>query len=164
MLLLADANILIDFAEVGGLEFLARLGTLEVLDVVLAEVDDLGEPQVSTLGVQVVQVEEAWLPAAQALKKAGLSLADLLCLYYCSANGRTLLSNDKRLRRACGENGVAVHGSLWAVLELHHQAICPPDVLCGWLSCWENELKTRLPTTEVTQVRRVLECPSPPRR
>ncbi len=87
---------------------------------------------------------------------------DLLCLYYCSANGHTLLSNDKRLRRACKENGVAVHGSLWVVLELHHRAICPADVLCGWLSRWEKELKTRLPTTEVAQVRRVLGCPLPP--
>jgi hypothetical protein len=158
MNLLSDANILIDFTKVGGLDALVKLGTLEVLDVVLAEVDDLSEPQVSALGVRVVQVQETWLPAAKALKKAGLSLADALCLHYSLTNGHTLLSNDARLRRACAENQVAVHGSLWAVLELHRRAICPPDVLCGWLSRWENELEARLPAGEMARVRQDLGC------
>lgn len=133
MTLLSDANILIDFAKVGGLESLARLATLEVLDVVLAEVDDLCESQVSKLGVRVVQVQEMWLPEAMVLKKGGLSIADALCLHYCRTNGSTLLSNDGRLRRACAESGVVVHGSLWAVRELYDQEVCPPDVLCDWL-------------------------------
>ncbi len=158
MILLSDANILIDFAKVGGLDALVKLGTLEVLDVVLAEVEELSEPQVSTLGVRVVQVQETWLQKAKALKKAGLSLADALCLHYCLTNGYTLLSNDGRLRRACVENQVAVHGSLWAVLELHQRAIRPPDVLCSWLSRWENELEARLPASELARVRRVLGC------
>ena len=68
MSLLSDANILIDFAKVGGLESLARLATLEVLDVVLAEVDELCESQVSALGVRVVQVQEAWLSEAIVLR------------------------------------------------------------------------------------------------
>lgn len=135
---------------------MAKLGTLEVLDVVLAEVNDLCEPQVSALGVGVVQVQFTWLPEAKALKKAGLSQADVLNLYYCRTNGHTLLSNDRRLRRACTENQVAVHGSLWAVLELNHRAICRPDVLCHWLSYWENELAARLPADELARVRQDL--------
>lgn len=158
MILLSDANILIAFVNVGGLDSLVKLGTLEVLDVVLAEVDDLSEPEVSALGVRVVQVQETWFSETRILKKAGLSLADALCLHYCHTNGHTLLFNDGRLRRACTENQVAVHGSLWAVLELHCRAICRPDVLCGWLSRWENELETRLPASELAQVRRVLGC------
>ncbi|WP_119280665.1 hypothetical protein [Calidithermus roseus] len=158
MILLSDANILIDFANVGGLDSLVKLGTLEVLDVVLAEVDDLTEPQVSALGVRVVRVQETWFSEARVLKKAGLSLADALCLHYCCTNGHTLLSNDGRLRKACAENQVAVHGSLWAVLELHSRGICPPAVLCGWLSRWENELEARLPASELARVRREVGC------
>jgi predicted nucleic acid-binding protein len=158
MILLSDANILIDFAKVGGLGALVKLGSLEVLDVVLAEVEGLSEPQVTALGVRVVKVQETWLPAATALKKRGLSLADALCLHYCHTSGHTLLSNDGRLRRACAENQVAVHGSLWAVLELHQRAICPSEVLCEWLFRWENELEARLPASELARVRRVLRC------
>lgn len=158
MTLLSDANILIDFAKVGGLESLARLASLEVLDVVLAEVDDPCKSQVLALGVQVVQVQETWLPEAMVLKKSGLSIADALCLHYCRTSSSTLLSNDGRLRRACAESGVVVHGSLWVVCELYNQKVCLPEVLCNCLYCWEKELKARLPADELAQVRQVLGC------
>lgn len=159
MILLSDANILIDFASVGGLGPLVELGRLEVLDVVQAEVQgDPRVPALGPLGVRVVPVPPEWLPEAARFRRSGLSPPDLLCLYHCVSSGRVLLSNDGRLRKACAEHKVEVHGSLWVVLELNRLGICPPNTLCDWLQRWEDELKARLPLSELAQLRKTLGC------
>jgi hypothetical protein len=157
--LISDANILLDLAPVDGLGYLVQLGTLEVLDVVLTEVQsDPRVPNLAALGIRIVPVEPAWLLPAQTLKQGGLSLPDAFCLHYASTGNHILLSNDKPLRKACHTAQVEVHGSLWIVLELHRQNLAAKDVLCDWLEQWTTVLKARLPTQELALVRQTLGC------
>lgn len=156
---MSDANILLDLAPVNGLEYLVQLGTLEVLDVILAEVkSDPRVPNLAELGIRIVPVEPAWLLPTQALKQGGLSLQDAFCLHYATTGNHILLSNDKPLRKACNTAKVEVHGSLWIVLELHRQNLCQKDLLCDWLDQWATVLKARLPTQELILVRQTLGC------
>jgi hypothetical protein len=159
LILVSDANILIDLAAVQGLEFVLHLGTLEVLDVVLTEVkNDPRIPDLNALGVRIVTVEPEWIPQALVLKHGGLSLTDALCLHRSSTHRHVLLSNDGPLRKACAKAGVEIHGSLWVVLELHRLNLCEPAMLCGWLHDWETNLKARLPVAQLEQVRNTLGC------
>jgi len=63
MILLADAMVLIDLEHVDGLNVLTRLGSVEVLDVVLEECIHPSQPSleahVRTAGILVVQSDDA---------------------------------------------------------------------------------------------------------
>jgi hypothetical protein len=150
---------LIDLSAVDGLGALLQLGQLEVLDVVLAEVaNDPRVPDLLSLGVRIVAVEADWILGAHAYKTSALSLQDALNIVYAKANTCTVLSNDGPLRKACVSHGVAVHGSLWVVLELHRLQICPATQLCRWLHDWVSTHKARLPQRELDLVRQNLGC------
>ncbi len=94
MIVLVDANILIDLWFVDGLFVLPRLGRAEVLDVVLAECDDPRQPglldQVERLGSVVVKTEYSWWKEACRMKTASLSVQDSLNLYYAKVYNRVL--------------------------------------------------------------------------
>jgi hypothetical protein len=154
--LLADASILIDLDRVGGVEVLPRLAPTEVLDVVLAEVDNPHQPQIAnrlrSAGAVIVPTELAWIAASQAYRVPGLSDADTLGLYYALTFGRILLAGDRKLRTAAAAVGVDVHRSLWLVEELHAQGLVPPAELMRWLTEWPR-LGRRLPPREVARIR-----------
>lgn len=61
MILLADANVLIDLWHVGGLNALSGIAPTEVLDLVLQECEDPRQPglpeQLNAAGVRVVATE-----------------------------------------------------------------------------------------------------------
>lgn len=61
MILLADANVLIDLWHVKGLHVLTKIAPTEVLDVVLVEVDELRHPglltQIDDAGIRVITTE-----------------------------------------------------------------------------------------------------------
>jgi hypothetical protein len=150
---------LIDLSAVDGLGALLQLGQLEVLDVVLTEVaNDPRVPDLSALGVRIIGVEDNWVLEAQRYKTSALSLQDALNIVYAKAQGCTVLSNDGPLRKACVLHQVAVHGSLWVVLELHRLRICPAVQLCRWLHDWVSTHKARLPKKELELVRQNLGC------
>lgn len=120
MILLSDANVLLDLAPVGGLEYLLKLGTVEVLDVVLSEVRrDPRIPDLTALGFGIIEVQIPSVTASRAIAPKGLSLPDALCIAYCQQAGRVLLSNDRLMRNTAIAQRVEVHGTLWVVQELY---------------------------------------------
>jgi predicted nucleic acid-binding protein len=159
LILLSDANVLLDLAPVGGLECLLELGTVEVLDVVLSEVErDPNIPDLSALGFVSVAVQTSWLDAARAMSPQGLSFQDALCLYHAKQAGRLLLSNDKLLRNTATNLQVKVHGTLWVVQELERHKICQAALLCSWLEQWTTSLHAFLPRRELEQIRLAFGC------
>ena len=145
----------------GGLRYLGQLGIVEVLDVVLAEVqNDSRLPDLTTLGFRIVAVETSWIAASRVGTPDGLSLVDALCFYHAKQTGRMLLSNDNLLRKTCAANQVEVHGTLWVVQELHRQQLCQASDLCVWLEQWVNHLHAFLPRRELEQLRVLLGCTS----
>lgn len=120
MLLLVDANVLIDYAT-ADLSVLAlvveHLGPVYVARDVLDEVDQLDEDACERLGVKVVDgTVEQILEAGAA--RGGLSFADRMCLILARDGGWTCVSNDGPLRRACIAEGAKVMWGLQMMLEL----------------------------------------------
>jgi hypothetical protein len=102
--LLADANVLIDYAKAGPhvpALASAHLGGLHVVSVVLhAEVRQLSERRCRRLGIEVLE------PTFDQLAEAGsgrrvLSFHDWCCLIVARDRGHALVTNDKALRKAC---------------------------------------------------------------
>ena len=110
MILLVDANVLIDFVttepEVLSL-VVTHLGSVHVPRDVLLEVEQLEESTCGALGLEVVDGTLDQL--AEAATGGGrLSYADRVCLILARDHGWTRVTNDGRLRRECETTGIAV--------------------------------------------------------
>jgi len=113
-ILLLDANVLIDYRKsdfsVLGLVN-NHVGEVRVLTTIIEEVDGLDVVDCKQLGLKVVEPELGQLTRAAA-KRGQFSFRDHLCLLLASEAGLVCVTNDKRLRKACTEEGVAV---LWGL-------------------------------------------------
>ena len=158
MILLSDANILIDLGYVDGLALLPQLAPVEVLDVVLQECEHPSQPDlaenVRACGIREITTETRW--AKQAKRVRGLSLQDALNLYYAERYGRVLLTGDGLLRGQSALLGVEVHGSIWLVEQAYRRELFTADTLCDWLGEWSRT--RRLPGKELRRLRAVLGC------
>ena len=161
MILLSDANVLIDLGYVTGLQVLTQLGQVEVLDVVLEECKHSRQPtlvdDIYQAGIQVVTVQREWTALARPYQTRALSFQDGLCLYYAKTFQRSLLTNEKPLRQCCQQQQVVVHGTLWIVRSAYDQGLIPSASLCQWLTIL-SERNRRLPQKEVVALRQLLEC------
>lgn len=161
MILLSDADVLIDLCHVNGLELLAQLAPAEVLDVVLNECEHPSQPSlVSTIhrsGVKVVTTQLGWVEAAMAYKSAELSSRDQLNLYYAKAYQRVLLSGHLPLRERCIKEDVMVHGSLWIIEEAFRRQLVAANELCRWLKIWST-LGSHLPPSETRRLAKRMGC------
>lgn len=120
MLLIIDANVLIDYALSGAsvLTLAARhLGTLFVPRVVLDEVEQLSEADCDALGLTLVD-ESFELLASAATKQGSLSFEDHVCLLLAKQEQWICVTNDKRLHAECRQEGVEVIRGLRLMIEL----------------------------------------------
>lgn len=162
MILLTDANVLIDLWHVDGLTILPQVGGVEVLDVILNECDDPRQPglreQAEKGGIRIVKAENAWVPGALQLRTSALSLQDCLNLYYAWQFGRILLTNDLPMRKRCEELQIGFHGTLWVVRQVRQLRLVTEERLCEWLSVL-SQAKRRLPSKEIQRLKQELGCP-----
>lgn len=163
MILLSDANVLMDLGFVGGLRLLPLLGRTEVLSTVLLECHHTNQPtlvtEIASAGIVTVQVERPLMEAADAHPNTLLSLQDRQCLIHARDNGRVLLSGDAQLRSAATEEGIRCHGSVWLVEQAHQLGHVPVTDLCRWLSDWPLRQR-RLPKVDLIRLRQLLNCPA----
>lgn len=161
MILLSDANVLIDLGYVNGLDVLGHLGQVEVLDVVLQECDHPSQPDlvqdIRQTGIQEIQTQREWVTQAQDYRRGNLSLPDVLNLYYAKAFGRCLLTNEKLLRKQCQQENVAVHGTLWVIREGMKNKLRTNEQFCEWLKVLPT-LDRRLPKHDINLLRKELDC------
>lgn len=161
MIVLADANILMDLGYVQALPLLPQLAACEVLNSVLMECEDARQEdlleQISTLGFITVEVDKKLVEAAAKHAAKALSLQDKQCLIYCQQRGRILLTGDKLLRREAKRSGVAVHGTIWLLEQAWQRKLYSPTELCRWLHEWQK-IKRRLPAKEIERLKKVLAC------
>jgi len=120
MLLIVDANVLIDYtnSDISVLALVSRhVGHIYVPSVILDEVDGLTEEDCLSLGFTVVDEPiEILLTAGET--RGALSFEDHVCLLLAAENEWTCVSNDKPLHRACVDESVAVMWGLRLMLEL----------------------------------------------
>lgn len=120
MLLLVDANVLIDFATTvrDVLALVVRhVGAVHVPRDVLEEVDQLDEAACAALGLVIVEGSLAQLAEAGG-RRGRLSFADRVCMILAHDNGWTCVTNDGRPRRECEAAGVPVRRGLQLLLAL----------------------------------------------
>jgi len=120
MLLLVDANVLIDYANTDPtvLALVARhLGPVHVPKDVVDEVAQFDEDTCDRLGLVVVEgtLEQVLEAGAGG---GGLSFPDWMCLILARDEGWTCVTNDGRLRRACSDEGVEVLWGLQLMVKL----------------------------------------------
>jgi predicted nucleic acid-binding protein len=169
LILLSDANVLIDLGYVDGLSVLTQLGTVEVLDVVFDECCHPRQPELpeailrwrgsanTAAGIQTVTVTQKWALLARSYQTGPLSFQDALCLYYAKTYQRVLLTNEKPLRRSCQEQQVPVHGTLWIIQSVYERQLLDAASLCEWLSILRHHNR-RLPKAEVSTLQQLIGC------
>ena len=122
-----DADVLIDYLQADErilLLFVRHLGPVTVLVPVMEEVNEFDAARADRLGLHTVHPElDLLLRAADGPQS--LSFADNCCLLHSEENSCTCITNDRALRRECGQRGVSTLWGLQAMGEL---------VRCGGLS------------------------------
>jgi len=123
-LLLADANILIDLAQAGGLGLigdLVRFGLAEIFvpRAVYDEVSrEVTETQVADLGITILSVTEELTEQALAYPDDRLSPQDRVLLLMAVENGYGAWTNDKKLRANCKLRNVPIYWEFEILREL----------------------------------------------
>ena len=116
-LLILDANVLIDYcsAERTILTLISQhVGRIHVPTLLLEEVQSLDIGECERLGLNVFEPETEMVFAA-GKRRPGLSYCDHLCLLLAKQKAWTCVTNDGKLRRECGVEGVPV---LWGLEPL----------------------------------------------
>ena len=120
MLLIVDANVLIDYANTdpGVLKLVtSHIAPVHVPSVVLDEVDQLTIEDCSDLGIIIVD-EPVDILLSAAEKRGALSFEDHVCLLLAKERNWTCVSNDKPLHRACTDEEVPVMRGLRLMIDL----------------------------------------------
>lgn len=160
MIVIADANVLIDLGLVNGLEVLTQLATkVEVLDVVFNECTAPRQLQdlIISAGIQKIEVTIDWLLASRQYQQGELSSPDALCLYYAKEFNRGLITNDKPLRTASQQQGIKINGTLWIIRQAYEQKILSSNELCEWISILVSN-GSRMPIKEISKLRTLMDC------
>ncbi|MHB8790149.1 MAG: PIN domain-containing protein [Desulfobulbaceae bacterium] len=121
IILVNDANILIDLMHIGLLNSFFQLGyRFQVTDMVFAELLDGNAAGLTAfidngiLSRQGFSFEELLRIQLIEVENPALSIADCSCLFLSQKNSATLLTGDAALRRIAEQNNIPVHGILWA--------------------------------------------------
>ena len=118
--LLSDADVLIDYRD-SDLSILAlvvqHLAPVHVVRDVVDEVDDLNLARCKELGLTVVEVEPQVLLQLATLSRR-LSRYDRLSFHVCQVKDWICVTNDRLLRRTCGEHNVRTKWGLELMLDL----------------------------------------------
>ncbi len=118
--LLADANVLIDYAK-SAPEILALVaqyvGPLRITSGVLREVAELDRKDCDDLGIRVVEPTSDQLLRAAGIESR-VSFDDGLCLVICRDEGWICATNDRALQRLCEKHGVSTRFGLRLLVDL----------------------------------------------
>lgn len=151
MLLISDANILIDMDVGGLLEAMFRLEEgFAVPDVLYMEELEAQHGELPGLGLKVLPLADEGVIAAIALQDVyhGPSINDLFALQLAKQENCPLVTGDGDLREAATAEGVELRGTLWLVEAMVERKIISVDKA----SAAYDEMKRsgrRLPWVEV---------------
>lgn len=130
MLLISDANILIDMDVGGLLEAMFRLEEgFAVPDVLYMEELEEQHGELPGLGLKVLPLEDEGIAAAMVLLDIyhGPSTNDLFALQLAKQESCPLVTGDGDLRTAATAEGVELRGTLWLVEAMVRKGIIDKD-------------------------------------
>lgn len=154
ILLVNDANILIDLLKIGLTESFFQLHyDFHVADLVKAEIKEKNLSEIDhhirngILTLQRFTFEE--LGQIQNLKTEHppLSIPDCSCLFLCRKLSAKLLTGDGLLRRTAESRDIKVHGILWVFDEMVERGIITKQTAAEKMRTL-MELNSRLPKKE----------------
>jgi len=156
LILVSDANVLIDLGYVGAVSILPQLAETEVLDLVLIECEHPSQPglveEIKAAGIRVIAVDEEWITEADIYRADGsLSLQDRLNVHYAKTYQRTLLAGDLPVRDVCTREGIDLCGSLWIVQQAYERGLVTAEELLRWMKVWPEKGR-RLPKVELKRL------------
>lgn len=152
MLLISDANILIDLEEGGVIaEFLALPEEIATPDLLFAEELADQHPDLPEMGLTLAELDGRQIERAMALVEANpkASRNDCLALTLAEAQACTLLTGDRALRQAAEAVGVEIHGTLWCVQQMIDAGQITPEQARGAYARMRRG-NSRLPWSEVS--------------
>ncbi len=154
--LVSDTSVIIDLDRGNLLEDLFRLPYRFCVPDLLykRELDgELGN-RLMALGLNIVELSPAELTRATGLRREikVLSTPDTFAFSLAEARRWTLLTGDGALRKLADEQGVAMHGVLWIVEELHNGGIANARALHEALTTIHAHPRCRLPASDVRRI------------
>jgi hypothetical protein len=135
--LVSDTNIWIDLHHGGLLRQIFDLPcAFATTDFAFEELREPAGADLCRWGLSVVGFPGEETPDIYRLRETlcNPSLADVSCFYLASQRGWTLLTGDKAVRRACQQQGVEVHGTLWLLDALYDHQLVTGAQLCRALN------------------------------
>lgn len=105
-------------------ELISQSRAAEILGISAAAMRELAPKSRSAAGIAEIETPMDLFEPDHSLP-AGLSLQDRVCLRLSQQNGYRCVTNDKVLRRACDEAGVAVLWGLQLMAELRTRGVLP---------------------------------------
>ena len=131
MLLISDANILIDLSVAGLLETMFSLPeSFAVPDVLFAEELSDRHPELLSFGLNTLALDgagvmESYAVMASCTGRAAPSLNDVFALMLAKQVGGVLLTGDRRLRELAETrySDIEVRGTLWIVRRLQEHGL-----------------------------------------
>ena len=159
MVAVQDANILIDFAQLGLLELVMRLPyAFQTTDLIQAESIDrrsIGPVQAcissGKLLVKSFSADELTALEAMAAEHRSLSLEDCSAWKLAKDAKGMLLTGDGALRKKVTADGIEVHGSLWLLKALVAHEKIDKATACTKLQELQR-LNDRLPIKAIQQL------------
>ena len=161
MLLISDANILIDM-KIGGLldELFLLEETVAVPDILFE--DELRElhPELPEKGLKLLSIESEGMERVTALRDlySKPSPYDLAAWVLAEQRSCPLLTGDKALRSAAENEGLEVHGTLWIMDRLLSAGIVEVNQVAVAYETMRQE-SSHLPWAEVNNQLREYCCP-----
>lgn len=140
IIVVQDANILIDLYEAGLLEAFFRLGfESHSTDLILNEIDQpvhgyVQSGQIRQHSLTPEQLEQTF--SIQSVSEKGVSLPDCLALWLVKelGNATRLLTGDAKLRQSAENKGIIVHGLLWVFDQIVEKQIISPNKMAARLA------------------------------
>lgn len=155
LLLISDANILIDMESGGLMTTLFQLPMrFAIPDVLYWEEIEPGAPGLERQGLQVLEVSGEFVAYAfglQAKYGSAPSSNDYLALALAKQEGCPLLTGDQALKHAAQGEGISVMGSIWLLRSMVDSQLLTVDRALDALARMKDD-KRRLPWIEAERV------------
>lgn len=147
-----DANILIDCAEIGILDYVFQLPLHFITSDFIWEEILQAHQQKSiqrfiergSLTVVSFSSEEVNTIADLLQRHTGISLEDSSAMYLAEKETAVLLTGDSKLRKICQSAGIQVHGIIWLLDEIYNQQLIDRNLACEKIRLLQLT-NTRLP-------------------
>jgi predicted nucleic acid-binding protein len=155
LLLISDANILIDLEVAGLLDLLFQLPMQFAMpDVLYWEEIEPGTPGLSGKGLRVLEVSGEfvqWTVAAQSQYGTSASVNDYLALALAKQESCPLLTGDQALKLIAQAENVPVMGTLWLLQTMIANHLLSHDAALAALSTM-RAAKRRLPWAQAERL------------